>query len=116
MASNDFLKFGDLEFTFMHRAADVVLEMMENVPSREERFQLLLNFIHHVNPDYSQVMNRVCSTPEKRQQMVDDVLRKKWIPLVIGTKFDPIEVIDFVRHLTGDTVEVDHGKEDMRQC
>lgn len=86
------------EFQFVNYAAMTVIEMMKLVPSREEKYNLLLEFIRKINPEYAESVNKVCDTPEKRENIVSDVEQKNWIPLVLGNFMDPIEIVDFINN------------------
>lgn len=86
------------EYKFVNSAATTVIEMMKLVPSREEKYNLLLEFIRKVNAEYAESLNKVCNTPEKRDNIVTDVEKKNWIPIVLGHALDPIEIVDFINN------------------
>lgn len=88
------------EFKFVNYAATTVVEMMKLVPSREEKYNLLIEFIRKINPEYADSLNKVCNTPEKRENIVSDVEQKNWIPRVLGNFLDPLEIVDFIHRYT----------------
>ncbi len=81
---------------FVNSSAAVVIEMMRLVPSREEKFKLLTDFLYNVNPEYAASLNKVCDTPEKRERIVNDVEAKNFIPVVLGASLDPLQIVDFI--------------------
>ncbi len=83
---------------FVNHSAAVVIEMMKLVPSREEKFKLLADFLYNVNPEYAAALNKVCDTPEKRENIVNDVETKNFIPGASGSSIDPIRIVDFINN------------------
>jgi len=84
------------EFQFVNYAAMTVLEMIKLVPTREEKYNLLIEFIRKINPDYAISLNTICDTPQKRNQLVSDAETKNWIPVVLGNILNPGEIMEFV--------------------
>lgn len=100
------------EFRFVNYAAMTVLEMMKLVPTAEEKYKLLIEFIRSINPDYALSLNIQCSTPEKRARIVSDAETRSWIPLVIGNIKDPLEIVEFIDKVQKDYKSVTQGIDD----
>ena len=77
------MNVGQLYEQFMNCLSGSILRKMANLATVEDQYNLLLGWIHDVNPEYAKAVAHVTDTAKRREQYVRETLKKDLIVLVI---------------------------------
>ena len=86
----------EIEGRFLNSSANKILAMMELIPSSEEQFHLVINFIRTLHEDYANALIVHLATQQLRQEFVEAIRTKKYIPIILGSPLHAIDILYFL--------------------
>lgn len=86
----------EIDIRFLNSGANKILAMMELIPSSEEQFHLVINFIRTLHEDYANVLIMHLATQQLRQEFIEAIKAKKCIPIILGSSLHTTDILYFL--------------------